>query len=378
VRADTNRRLKAVVRKETTVTIRNTLLMMGVALLAAGWGHAAPLHAAQAPARDQVTPTLAYNPDMEHFMAMWVEDRGDGPNIYAKLLFANGLPQGGPERRGTGVIRSAYGETHGRRQAPSLVYNTDGDEYYLVWSEERTPDQGEDVYGVRVSAAGYARSDPRLLVGGPGDQTDPSVAYNSDNQTYLIVWQDDASDVQQIWGLRVRGNGIPNGAALKVVDEPSNAQDPTVARNGEGYLVAWVDDRNGNADIYARRLNANALPVGGQQGQIYAMASSPEDELAPSLNPASGSLVYNVYNPMTGLDIVGVRVYDTGTTGGQRPVGIAVPAADQASPVTAAGSETVVLYADNRSGEFDLYAIRIQNNRPKGRDYPVLKDGYMP
>jgi hypothetical protein len=357
---------------------RLTMAAACVILVAAVHGGAVA-QGAPAPAYDQIAPTLVYHPVSGEFLAMWSEDRGDGLNIYAKRLFGNGLPQGGAQRDGTAVIRESSRDVRGPRRDPSVVYNSDVDEFYLVWSEERSPEAGLDVYGLRVSTAAYARSSPRLLGGGAGDQSHPSIAYNPDRQMYLVVWEDNTRDVDQIWGVRVRGNGIPNGSPTPLVAETSNAQDPTVARNGDGYLLAWVDDQNGNGDIYARRLNANALPVGGTAGKVYPMANTAEDELAPSLNPASGSLVYNVYNPLTGLDIVGVRVYDTGTTGGSRPTGIAVPAADQANPTTAAGaSETVVIYADNRSGGFDIYAVRVANNRPKGRDFAIVQDGYVP
>jgi hypothetical protein len=357
---------------------KRAVTIMAAAIGVVGLWQVVPAVAAPAPGHDQVTPSLAYNPDLQQFLALWVEDRGSGSDIYAKKLFPNGLPQGGATRAGTAIVRDDAGATRGRRSDPALVYNTDLDEFYLVWAEERSIEDGQDVYGSRVSSAGFARSSPRRLAGGPGDQSHPSVAYNAGSQAYLVAWQDNTRDVDQVWGVRIRGNGIPFGAPLALVEGPSNAQDPSVARNGDGYLVAWVDDGSGNSDIYARRLNTNALPVGGQAGLIYPMAAGPEDELAPSLNPNSGQLVYNVYDPLTGLDIMGVRVYDTGTTGGQRPVGIAVPAADQAAPVTDTGTENIVLYSDNRSGEFDLYAVRLQNNRPKGRDFAVVQDGYIP
>jgi hypothetical protein len=335
----------------------------------------AAVRAASMP-REQLTPTVAYNSDLQHYFAMWVEDRGQGPDIYSKRLFANGLPQGGAARGGVGVISNSYASATGRHD-PALTYNPDGQEYYLVWSEAAAG-QGQDIMGVRVSSAGYGRGSPRVLAGGPGDQTHPAIAYNPTEQGYLLVWQDDSRDIDDIWGMRLRGNGIPSGKPFAMVQGLSNAQDPTVARRGTGFLVAWVDDRDGNSDIYARRLNANGLPIGGTQGAEYALAASLTDEFAPSLDPSSGTLVYNVYDPLTGLDIMGVEVYDNGATR-RRSVGIAVPAADQASPASASnGGETVVVYSDNRSGEFDLYAIRVRNSRPAGRDYPVMKDGFTP
>ena len=76
---------------------------------------------------------------------------------------------------------------------------------------------------------------------------------------------------------------------------------------------------------------------------------------------------------LTGMDIHGAQVYSNSTTRGPK-VGILVPAADQAWPDSASG---VMVFADNRSGEFDLYGIRLTNIRSRGREFPVLTD-YTP
>lgn len=359
--------------------------VLAAAVLIALLGAAVPPDAraaGSAPALEQRTPAIAYSPDSDKSFVVWVEDRGQGPDLFAKWLFTNGLPQGGPSRGGTEVVRGSTG--HGsmvRREDPALVYNTDADEFYLVWAEEVSEEDGRDVFGARVSSAGYARTRPRRLAGGAGDQSHPAIAYHPSRQAYLLVWQDNARDIDEIWGLRLRSNGIPNGRSFAMVEGASNAQDPTVARSGDGFLVAWVDDRAGGSDIMGRRVNVNGLPIGGTGGQEYTLAGSIDEEFAPSLDPSSGTLVYNVFDPLTGLDVVGVDVYPNGTTRTARRNGIVVPAADQASPASTRNTrrgETLVVYADNRSGESDIYGIRVRNSRPRGRDFPVLMDGFVP
>jgi hypothetical protein len=340
---------------------------------------------AQGPAREQLTPTVAYHPETDRYLAVWAEDRGAGSDLYAKWLFSNGLPQGGAERAGFAPVRDPRaglpGSSSGLRHDPSLVYNPDTEEFFLVWSEQTGESTGFDIYGQAVSSSGFTRGGPRRLTSGAGDETHPSVAYNSEREAYLVVWEDNARDIDEIRGLRLRTNGIPNGAPFAVISQPSNAQDPAVATREDGFLLVWVDDRNGNADLFARRINANGLPIGGPQGDDYALADSIEDELSPSLDPRSGTLVYNVFNGATGLDIVGLQIYDNGRARGTQPIGILVPAADQASPASAvnpARGETLVLFSDNRAGQFDLYALRVRNSRPIGRDYAVLSDGFTP
>jgi hypothetical protein len=363
--------------------MRRFLLALAVfSALALLVGATSPVRAAGT-ARDQTTPTVVYNPDTDEYLTVWTEDRGGGSDLYFKRIFSNGLPEGGADRGGVLLLRDPDPRaTHGARLAPSMVYNPQLQEYLVVWAEQRDEASGLDVWAQRVASSGFARGNARLVAGGPGDQSNPAIAYNADRQEYFVVWSDNVRDIDDVLGMKLRANGIPFGGKITLVRGQSNAEDPTIARRGtDGYLLAWADDRDGLSAIYARRVNDNGIAAGGKLGLDYRVSGSSDEQTAPALDPASGTLVYNVYNARTGLDVVGVEVYDNGATRGGRSIGIAVPAADQADPTVAVNGkrgEVLVVFADNRSGQFDLYAIRVQNSRPKGRDYPVLVDGVLP
>ena len=106
-------------------------------------------------ARVQLMPALVYNPSVDEYLAVWSEDRGAGPDLYIKRLFSNGLPEGGPERGGSILIRDADPRsTHGPRTAPAIVFNSTPDiqEYLVAWSEERNEVDGLDVWIQRVAS----------------------------------------------------------------------------------------------------------------------------------------------------------------------------------------------------------------------------------
>lgn len=360
----------------------NRLFLMAAAALVTLLATRQPVRAAGA-ARDQITPAVVYNPDTDEYLGIWAEDRGAGNDLYFKRLFPNGLPEGGPERGGSPLLRDADPRsTHGARSAPAVAYNPAQQEFLVAWSELQDGADGSDVWIQRVASTGFARGSARRVAGGPGDQSDPALVYNGAREEYLLVWSDNKRDLDDILGQKIRANGIPFGKAMVLVQGQTNAQDPTIARRGDdGYTLAWVDDRTGKPTIYGRRINENGFAIGGAMGMDYPLSTGPDDHTAPALDPANGTLVYNAYNARTGLDVVGLEVYDNGSTRGGRSIGISVPAADQADPAVAVNGrrgEVLVLYADNRPGQFDLYAIRVQNNRPKGKDYPVLLDGVLP
>ena len=321
-------------------------------------------------AREQLMPAFAFNSNQEvqSFLITWVEDRGGGPDIYAKRLFITGLPEGGPGKGGWQIIRdnSAFNhkaELHGPRSDPSLIYNATREEFLLVYSEDRGPVDGWDVYDVRISSAGFSTGQPRLIAGGPGDQRHPDVSLTEDNG-YLVVLDDNARDLDEIWARRLQANSIPKGPPYVLIRQVWNVSDPTT----NGASVAWVDDRKGQTDIYSRRLK-NGLP----NGEEILVAREVEDEFAPRYG--QGGLVWNVYNPTTGIDIVGAEVYQNERTRGGN-VGIVVPAADQSWPDFDNG---VVIFSDNRSGGFNLYGIRTAGGvRVRGREFAILIDDDLP
>lgn len=354
------------------------LALIGAVVLGLG-AASAETALAQKQARDQRTPALVYmtNPDARnrteqidsYFMA-WVEDRGSGPDIYGKRLFQNGLAQGGPQKQGVQILRELNGpgrnDPPGERADPDMVYNPARQEIFLVFSEYKGEPNGWDVFGVRVTVSGFSRGGPRLLAGGPGDQQHPDIAIldddrgGSQNEDYIVVFDDNTRDLDEVRMVRVRENGIPRGAAETLfAGEAWNATDPTT----NGQVVAWVDDRDPDSELWAIRLR-NGKP----NGEDYRLAGTADDDYAP--NFGSGSLVWNVYDAASGSDIVGVQVYSNQRTRGPN-LGIVVPAADQSWPVIANG---LVLWSDNRDGQYDLYAMRTINVRARGREYAVLMD----
>jgi hypothetical protein len=57
------------------------------------------------------------------------------------------------------------------------------------------------------------------------------------------------------------GNAVWSGGAVAVCSTLSSKDKPAIARgNGDGVLLCWSDQRSGNDDIYAQRLNPDGTP----------------------------------------------------------------------------------------------------------------------
>jgi len=93
------------------------------------------------------------------------------------------------------TIDASAGEDN-NQEIVSVAYNSSANEYLVVWSDRDIDNDDDDapgdIYAQRVSAAGSLISTRVLLSTPPNDfpfdECRPDVAYNSTNNTFLVVW----------------------------------------------------------------------------------------------------------------------------------------------------------------------------------------------
>ena len=114
--------------------------------------------------------------------------------------------------------------------------------------------------------------------------------------------------------------GVPVGGMFEVFDEVGLSEEhPAVAHNTQlnQYLVVWFNDRIGNDDIRAQRLNADGKPLGAA---FYISAGTGNDRRFPDVayNDIDNQYLvvwedYDNLDPGTPYSIRGRRISSTGT-----------------------------------------------------------------
>jgi hypothetical protein len=172
---------------------------------------------------------------------------------------------------------------------PAVAYNSQDNQYLVVWAGSEDVVGEYEIWGQRVNAAtgGQVGVDFQISFMGPADDPaydaqDPDVAYNSQSNEYLVVWSADhyADGDSEIWGRRVNAStGALIGAMARVsvmgpgVDPDYDAFEPAVAYNSQDnqYLVVWEGDHdivlvNNEFEIWGQLLTAGAEKIGTQFG----------------------------------------------------------------------------------------------------------------
>ena len=136
-----------------------------------------------------------------------------------------------------------------------LAYNPDDDEYLVVWSGYDTGGASADLEGQRVQADGTLVGDLIVVAQASGDQTLPAVTYNPDQDEYLVVWTDYRNDVDgDVYGQRVAANGSLAGDNFALGATEALQDTPGVTYNPDDdlYLAVWRDRRGPAIYVYGQ------------------------------------------------------------------------------------------------------------------------------
>ena len=255
---------------------------------------------------DALNPVVVHNPDAAEYLVVWQGDGdGDPPADNAVQISGRRIDAAGTPIGSNGFQISDMGVTGDpafRAQDPALIYNSTAQEYMVVWEGvDDTPGlaAGEvEVFGQRLSSNGnkIGVNDFRISDMGPnGDVAyaadNPAVAWNSLDNTYLVVWSGDddgdfgsgplADGEFEVYGQRLDGDGSEIGTNDFRISHMGTDGEPAYRTFGAEvayvagrahYLVVWRGDDNRDfgatpladdeMEIFGQILDSSGVPIG--------------------------------------------------------------------------------------------------------------------
>jgi hypothetical protein len=196
----------------------------------------------------------------DNYLVVW--DHWDTvQTVSGQLISPDGMPVGS-----TFVVST---DTSGHSKTPKVAHSSIG--YLVVWGDPRSGNH--DIYGQLVSDTEMCiDTNFRISLSGNGEYS-PDIASNGHN--YLVVWEDDRDGQDEnIYGQIVSSSGELMGQNFSISASPDTEGIPTVASQGNNYLVAWHKAHNGDYDIYGQWVSSNGtlLDTG------FAISCSDADE----------------------------------------------------------------------------------------------------
>jgi len=356
---------------------------------------------------DNRMPAVAYNSNHDEYLVVWENDRGATRDIYARRV------------AGDGTIKSWFtivSDANKWNWQPDVVYNPVEDEYLIVYTYQvSTSDY--DIWARRVKWDGSWMSAECAINQDSSKQWEPAVAYNSQNNEYLVVYENYWSGtMRDIAAQRVAADGtllswrniasaankirrLPDvvyhaarneyliaytfqsqplndgdilgkissanmgtlGSEINIVDNTNQQDGVALTAAADEYFAVWNDGTPTHGTIYGRRISGN----GALQPYIPIANHSGKNDVEPDVafGPAYGYLVVWRHIPsLTEWDVYGrfVKVGQNSAAGGEFAVDDEVGTSQKSPAVACAGTgQCLVVEEDNASvaGPVD-YEIR--------------------
>jgi len=238
----------------------------------------------------------------------------------------------------------------------------------IIWQDFRT--NYADLCAQRINKNGESlwAKDSVLVCGTSGAQSAPVVVDDGVGGV-IVVWQDFRRTYADIYAQRVDGSGKiaweRSGVAL--CNAPGHESFPVITGNGaEGAIVAWVDTRNGNNDVFAQQVDGNGTVQWLTNG-IPVCTVSGNQNYPVIVSDGAGGAILAWWDMRSGdFNIYAQRIDLTGNALWIKD-GLAVCVESSIQNCVSISSDgsggAIMAWNDNRVSAFDVYAQRID---PKG------------
>ena len=238
----------------------------------------------------------------------------------------------------------------------------------IIWQDFRT--NYADLCAQRINKNGESlwAKDGVLVCGTSGAQSAPVVVVDGVGGV-IVVWQDFRRTYADIYAQRVDGSGKTawerSGVAL--CNAPGHESFPVITGNGaEGAIVAWVDTRNGNNDVFAQQVDGNGTVQWLTNG-IPVCTVSGNQNYPVIVSDGAGGAILAWWDMRSGdFNIYAQRIDLTGNALWVKDgLAVCVEANIQnCAYISSDGSGgAIIAWNDNRVSAFDVYVQRID---PKG------------
>jgi hypothetical protein len=253
-----------------------------------------------------------------------------------------------------GAVQRRWGLTFVDNQQSNPVAAWNGKLFMAVWEDQPDASQ-QDIYGARVTRDGLTLDgcssdscpdgdDPGILISaGPNDETTPAIAANDDY--FVVPWTDANSatttDVNDA-GIATNGSILAFGSTFPISHAANGQCQPSIARTGNSFLIAWADARSGGSDIYSTLIRPgsepdfDSTPVSPNGVRVSGAAQA---QTAPSVaRRGTGYVVVWLDHRNASFDVYGSRVNATGGVVDGAGVKIAASNRAETDPAAVAGS----------------------------------------
>jgi hypothetical protein len=198
-------------------------------------------------------PRISYNSQGDEFLVVWTEQGVRVQGESSKYaIFAQRFTSSGEK---IGARLSPAGDPVAKIiLLPTPEYNMFTNQYFMAYTMSG---EGFDQYGALFSNTGDIIKQPFAISERPKSQMHSRVAFNTLRRQFFVVYNSSESGSPDVKGVILDENGTPVTDELMINNAPGDQYNPYIAYNpkDDTYLINWEDFRN--------------VPTWEQNGEIY-------------------------------------------------------------------------------------------------------------
>jgi len=226
---------------------------------------------------------------------------------------------------------------------------------HVVWYDGRT---GQcEIYHKRSDDNGVTWTTDQRITNTPGNSDYPSVAVRGAD--IHVVWMENDNGEWEVYYVRSTDAGETWGEETPLTNAPEYQWFPCVAAGGDNVYVVWYDTRNGgNGEVYFRR----STDAGVTWEPEARLTNEPNSSCYASVS-AADSFVHVVWSDTrTYFDIWYKRSTDYGATWSDDIQLTTDPGASDFPASWTEGPDVYVVFDDNRAGNNEIFFKHSSDN----------------
>jgi hypothetical protein len=292
------------------------------------------------------SPTVSISGLVVH--VLWWDYRDGNGEIYYKRSTDAGVSWGADTRLTNNIAESSY---------PSVAVS--GTLVHVVWEDIR--DGNLEIYYKRSQDTGVSWGADTRLTNNTSNSEYPSVAVSG--SFVHVMWRDLRDGNYEIYYKRSTNGGVSWGTDTRLTNNTANSYDPSVSVSDSLVHVVWIDQRDGNYEIYYKR----STDVGVSWGADTRLTNNNAYSEFPSI-AVSGSIVHTVW--MDRRD-VNYEIYYKRSTDGGETWGLDTRLTNDTAysyfpSIAVSGNIVLTVWQDNRDGNYEIYYKRNPTGNPTG------------
>jgi len=263
-------------------------------------------------------------------------------------------------------VNNAICTAAGGQLFPTIISDGSGGAI-ITWVDDRNGIS--DIYAQRISAGGVClwTANGVAICTAAGGQSSPNITSDGSGGA-IITWLDYRNGNSDIYAQRISAGGVcqwtANGMAICTAAGGQSSPNITSDGNG-GAIITWLDDRNGNDDIYAQRISAGGGVQWTANGVAICTAANDKTHMAVISDGSGGAIItWSDYRSSSSNDIYAQRISAGGGVQWMKN-GVAICTATNAQVfptiISDGSGGAIITWQDNRNGSAnaDIYVQRI-------------------